>query len=47
MISPVTYERCRRRMEPGAVQRPRDRTALMPRHSGDENRSIAYHTPSQ
>src|SRR6202521_4762302 len=30
-------------MEPGALQRLRDRAALIARHSGDENRSIACH----
>ena len=30
-------------MEPGALQRPRDRAALIARDSGDENRSIAHH----
>src|SRR5947209_8674252 len=30
-------------MEPGALQRVRDRAALMACHSGDENRSIAGH----
>src|SRR6266446_8130226 len=30
-------------MEPGALQRPRDRAALIACHSGDENRSIARH----
>src|SRR5579862_3075305 len=29
--------------EPGALQRPRDRAALIACHSGDENRSIACH----
>src|SRR6202030_2567394 len=30
-------------MEPGALQRLRDRAALIACHSGDENRSIARH----
>jgi hypothetical protein len=30
-------------MEPGTVQRVRDRAALIACHSGDENRSIARH----
>jgi hypothetical protein len=30
-------------MESGALQRVRDRTALMPGDSGDENRSILRH----
>jgi hypothetical protein len=30
-------------MEPGALQRLRDRAALIACHSGDENRSIACH----
>src|ERR1700736_5765996 len=31
-------------MEPGAMQRPRDRAALLACYSGDENRSIAGHS---
>jgi hypothetical protein len=31
-------------MEPGALQRLRDRAALIACHSGDENRSIARHS---
>jgi hypothetical protein len=30
-------------MEPGAVQRPRDRAVLIARYSGDQNRPIACH----
>jgi hypothetical protein len=30
-------------MEPGALQRLRDRAALITCHPGDENRSIARH----
>jgi hypothetical protein len=38
----VRHARQAAKMEPGALQRLRDRTALMACHSGDENRSIAH-----
>jgi hypothetical protein len=42
---PLAVRRARQaaQIEPGALQRPRDRAALIACHSGDENRSIARH----
>ncbi len=42
---PLAVRRARQaaQMEPGALQRLRDRAALIACHSGDENRSIARH----
>src|SRR5882672_5854644 len=39
----VRHARQAAQMEPGALQRPRDRAALIARDSGDENRAIARH----
>src|ERR1700730_10041969 len=39
----VRYARQAAQREPGALQRLRDRAALIACHSGDENRSIARH----
>jgi hypothetical protein len=39
----VRHARQAAQIEPGALQRLRDRAALIACHSGDENRAVARH----